>query len=123
MSGREHDIKAPDGYLLGGLRSVRRDGTILFHRMFWTAPKEWAGARVWVHVTDGMALNTIDAARPGLHIYEARAMTSTCTVGQKSDPTACIELLPQDRPDAKPGYRSAHMKAWVNRTTTQQEPV
>lgn len=111
----DHDIKAPDGYLLGGLRSVRADGTILFHRMYWSAPKEWAGERVWVHVTDGMGLNTIEAARPGLHIYEARSRAIFGVVGQVVDETAVVTLSAQDRPDAKPGFRRAALKAWAAR--------
>jgi hypothetical protein len=46
---RANDIKAPDGYLLGGLRRVRGDGTILFQRGWWKAPEEWIGKEVWVH--------------------------------------------------------------------------
>ncbi|WP_262300217.1 hypothetical protein [Microvirga sesbaniae] len=46
---RAHDFKARDGYLLGGLRRVRSDGTILFQRGWWMAPDEWIGKEVWAH--------------------------------------------------------------------------
>lgn len=118
MARDTNDIKAPDGYLLGGYRRVRKDGTILFHRMYWVAPPEWIGEMVWVHVTDGMSLESIEAARPGLHIFEAQGMASNSIVGQVADPTACIELFPNDRPDAKTGWRNPAMKAWAARSNS-----
>ncbi len=111
MSRRENDIKAPDGYLLGGLRKVRADGTILFQRGFWQAPKEWAGERVWVHETweyrpgrgDQLFL---EAAHPGLHIYHARCM--------KPEPFTVI-CERTERADAKSGFRRPDHKAWAER--------
>ena len=82
------DIKAPDGYLLGGLRTVRNDGTLLFHRMYWQCPKEWIGERIWVHVTDMMMLNEIKAAPPGQHIFSC-------------DFRNHIFLKPANKPDAR----------------------
>lgn len=104
MSDRNnYDIKAPDGYLLGGLRLVRNDGTVLFHRMWWRCPQEWVGERIWVHVDDGMGLDTISAAPPGEHIYRAQSLGLAET------------LEPVARPDAKPGYRRPAHKAWCAR--------
>lgn len=100
---RNDDIKAPDGYLLGGLRLVRRDGSVLFHRMWWRCPKEWVGERIWVHVDDDMGLDTISAAPPGQHIYRAQSDGEAQT------------LYPVERPDAKPGFRRAAHKAWAGR--------
>jgi len=93
VSRRDKDIKAPDGYLLGGLRKVHRDGTILFHRMWWRCPADWVGEKVWVHVTDGMLLNVLDAAPPGQQIFEALSKRTA------------IKIEPVNRPDAKPLFR------------------
>jgi hypothetical protein len=101
---REHqDIKAPDGFLLGGERKVRKDGTILFQRGYWQASCEWAGEYVMVHCTDGGA-GDLEVAPPGYHsIYKA----------QMDDATI---LCPRtERPDAKPGYRRASHKAHYER--------
>ena len=108
---KPNDIKAPDGYLLGGERLVRSDGTILFQRGWWQAPKEWAGATVWVHeiwigTTGFHAFNetqSLEAAPPGFHIYEARTRGRT---------VICERT---DRPDAKPAFRRADHKAWAAR--------
>lgn len=110
---RENDIKAPDGYTLGGLRIVRRDGSILFNRGWWQAPKEWAGNKVWVHEEWerqwGADLRSevvvLEAASPGLHIYAARCMKPPHTVICKRT----------DRDDAKPQFRNAAAKAWMTR--------
>lgn len=99
----DNDIKAPDGYLLGGLRRVRRDGTVLFHRMWWKCPDDWVGENIWVHVTDGWLLNSISAAPPGVHISRAEYAGTN------------LILEPVSRPDAKPGYRRAAHKLWVQR--------
>ena len=96
----EHDIKAPDGYLLGGLRRVRANGTILFQRDYWQAPKEWAGQDVWVHQDERSDHTVIEAAPPGVHIYTARSAS------------AQVICEPIDRPSAKPGYRTAVNRAW-----------
>lgn len=112
---RNNDIKAPDGFLLGGLRKVRADGTILFQRSYWQAPKEWAGERVWVHEE---WVNTpkfprgelvLEAAPPSVHIYSARLQQ--CTV-------ICERT---QKPDAKPGYRKASHKAWAARCAKPSE--
>lgn len=107
---RHHnDIKAPDGFLLGGVRRVRKDGTILFQRGWWKCPDEWIGKDIWVHEhVDGgpferMVKCGVEAAPPGIHIYEARLKKRS------------IVLEPADRPDARPGYRTAANKAWVER--------
>lgn len=101
---RNNDIKAPDGFLLGGLRRVRADGTILFQRGYWQAPKEWAGEKVWVHCTDSGA-GDLDAAPPGtVSFYRARLELLT------------ISCPRTDRPDAKPGWRRAETKAWFARS-------
>jgi hypothetical protein len=99
---REPDIKAPDGYLLGGIRRVRADGTILFQRGWWQAPKDWAGEEVWVHCTHGGA-GDLEAAPPGQRIYRAQLDMTT------------IFCPRTDRKDAKPGFRRPDTKAWSNR--------
>jgi hypothetical protein len=95
---RDYDIKAPDGFLLGGLRQVRQDGTILFQRGWWQAPLDWAGEKVWVHCTEGGA-GDLDVAPPGWRsIYAAQQARVTV-------------LCPRtDRPDAKELFRSPR---WV----------
>ncbi|GAA0745016.1 hypothetical protein CA233_19055 [Sphingomonas sp. ABOLD] len=82
---RENDIKAPDGYTLGGVRTVRRDGTILFNRGYWKAPDDWVGESVWVHeawvTVEGKGERLfLEAAQPGLHIYDARGRIPPWTV-------------------------------------------
>lgn len=97
----EHDVKAPDGFLLGGERLVRQDGTILFQRGWWQAPKEWAGEYVQVHCTDGGA-GDLEVAPPGYSSFPA-AQWKNVTI-----------LCPRtERPDAKPGYRRASHKRWA----------
>ena len=97
------DIKAPDGFLLGGKRLVRDDGTILFQRGWWQAPKEWAGEYVWVHCTDGGA-GDLEVAPPEYSsIYRAQLDVKT------------IFCPRTKRPDAKPVFRSPEAKAWLNR--------
>lgn len=77
MSRRNHDIKAPDGFLLGGLRRMRSDGTILFQRGWWRAPDEWIGEKVWVHCTDAGA-GDLEIAPPGYsNIYRAQLEQQT----------------------------------------------
>lgn len=95
----EQDIKAPDGFLLGGLRRVRSDGTILFQRGWWQAPKEWVGEEVWVHCTDGGA-GDLEVAPPGQRIYSAQ-LAGTTVIAPRTD-----------RPDAKPGWRRPSHKEW-----------
>lgn len=104
MSRRENDIVAPDGFVLGGPRKVRADGTILFQRGWWQAPVEWAGETVWVHERwthkacgYGEEL-VLEAWPPGIRIWARDAET---------------EFLPRtDRADAKRGFRRADHKAW-----------
>lgn len=117
----DNDIKAPDGYTLGGLRLVRSDATILFNRGWWLAPKAWASQKVWVHEE---WLNTTDtgewcpehlvleAASPGLHIYEARMMKPPHTV-------ICERT---ERPDARDVYRRPDRKAWIARQALGDKP-
>jgi len=102
MSRRNNDIKAPDGFLLGGLRIVRPDGTILFQRGWWQAPKEWAGEKVWVHCTDGGA-GDLEVAPPGQRIYAAQSARTTAFAPRTR------------RPDAAPGLRNEARKAWALR--------
>jgi hypothetical protein len=106
---REHrDIKAPDGFLLGGERAVRQDGTILFQRGWWQAPKEWAGEYVWVHCTAGGA-GDLEVAPPGY---------SSVYAAQRDGKTI---LCPRTkRPDAKPGLRKPSLKAYFARLQTKE---
>lgn len=110
MMQRNHDIKAPDGYTLGGLRTVRKDGSILFNRGWWQAPVKWAGNKVWVHEKrireKGADVVVLEAASPGLDLYEAWSMKPPYTV-------ICERT---DRDDAKPQFRNAAEKAWMART-------
>jgi hypothetical protein len=113
MSRRDHDIKAPDGYLLGGQRKVLRDRTILFQRGYWgPVPAEWVGERVWVHEDSDLSWpheGYLDVAPPGLHIYAARVDQ----VAVRADRT--------ERPDAKPAYRRADRKAWSARLRGEEK--
>jgi len=109
---RDNDIKAPDGYTVGGLRLVRKDGTILFNRGWWQAPKEWAGEKVWVHeewkwVSGQGETLVLEVAQPGLHIYEAKIM--------RPEPFTII-CDRTERPDARPANRLKWKKVWANRT-------
>lgn len=100
---READIKAPDGFLLGGLRRVHKDGTILFQRGYWKVPDpDWIGQDVWVHCEDSGA-GDLEVAPPGVHIYTA----------QSDKITVWCERT--ERPDAKSGRRTAAHKAWTER--------
>ena len=101
---RPADIKAPDGFTLGGLRLVRKDATILFGRSWWKVPDEWIGKNVWVHVVDHLG-EKIEAAPPGLHIYDALS----------EHREQIFRPVRTDRPDAAPGYRRADYKAWASR--------
>jgi hypothetical protein len=110
MSRRENDIVAPDGFVLGGLRAVRRDGTVLFQRGWWQAPLEWVGKKVWVHERwvhepgYGGRL-CLEAWPPGIRIY-----------ADKAD----VEILDRTtRADAKPAYRRPEHKAWAEKMAGQ----
>lgn len=99
------DIKAPDGFLLGGERIVRSDGTVLFQRGYWQLPEGFAeaGEYVWVHCTDSGA-GDLEAAPPGYtSIYRAQSDRAT---------VLCKRTR---RGDAKPGIRNAARKAWHER--------
>lgn len=100
---KPNDIKAPDGFLLGGERCVRQDGTILFQRGWWQAPKEWAGEYCWVHCTDS-GIGDLEVAPPGYSsIYRAQSDNATI-------------LCPRTRrPDAKSGARAMWRKDWEAR--------
>lgn len=100
---RQNDITAPDGYVVGGLRLVRADGSILFNRGWWQAPIEWAGEKVWVHEESKGGYIFLDVAPPGVHIYSSRLEQSN---------TLCERTK---RPDAKPNYRSQWRKDWAAR--------
>lgn len=100
---KNNDIKAPDGFLLGGLRRVRKDGIILFQRGWWQAPKEYAGELVWVHCCEGGA-GDLEVAPPGYRsIYTAQLERNT---------TFCSRT---PRPDAKPGVRQQWLKEYYER--------
>lgn len=116
----ENDIKAPDGFLLGGKRRVRKDGTILFQRGWWEIPEEYKadfiGEEVWVHTYDDNAVGErhrdtqLEVARPGLHIYSARGMR----------PPMTVFATRSNRPDAKAGLRNQYHKAWAERMSAEQ---
>ncbi len=116
MRGHDtNDIKGPDGYVLGGLRKVRRGGLILFNRGYWQVPdalmSTFEGEKVWVHEAwvgslEGGYKIALEAANPGLHIYEARSMRMT------------VICYGADKRDAKNIARSPHRKAWFARNST-----
>lgn len=108
----ENDIKAPDGYVLGGLRKVRKGGVILFNRGYWQIPAEhvdhFTDEKVWVHEAwigslEGGEKIALEAAHPGIHIYEARSMKMT------------VICHGADRKDAKNIARTPDRKAWFER--------
>lgn len=103
MSRRERDIKAPDGFLLGGLRRVHKDGTVLFQRGYWQCPMEWAGEKVWVHEWQGSGWSDIgvEAWPPGIRIWTTGAET--------------LLLARTKRPDAKAGFRTPWLKEYAER--------
>jgi hypothetical protein len=92
------------------LRRVRADGTILFQRGWWKAPDDWIGKDVWVHeCTDNSPRLRgreygLEAAPPGMHIYDARLARQT------------VMCPRSERADAKPGYRKADHIAWAARS-------
>ena len=113
---RTNDIKAPDGYLLGGLRRVRSDGTIQFQRGWWKAPNDWIGQEVWVHEDElgssGMRDReiVIRAAPTGLYIATA-ILEGVAVVCHRTE-----------RPDAKLGWRDPTKLAWANRHKAPPPP-
>lgn len=115
---RDNDIKAPDGFLLGGIRRVRKDGTILFQRGYWELPEadkeRFVGEDVWCHILDRNGVGQRDmtdalvVAEPGYHIYEARSLKKI-VIAERNE-----------KPDAKPGFRNPHHKAWHTRMTSPE---
>jgi len=102
MAKTPADIKAPDGFLLGGERRVRKGGVVLFQRGWWQLPECFAdqGEYVWVHCTDS-GDGKLEVAPPGYRSFY-RAVSDGKTV-----------LCPRTaRADAKPGFRKAAHKAW-----------
>jgi hypothetical protein len=93
---KDHDIKAPDGFLLGGIRRVRKDGTILFQRGYWELPEadkeRFIGEDVWCHIYDAKAerktvlaeRNTKPDAKPALRKRTLRDYSQ-----RKMDHVAC----------------------------------
>lgn len=115
---KPNDIKAPDGFLLGGLRRVRKDGTILFQRGWWELPDEvkpdFIGQDVWCHQEDIAKMDcgsdiVLEVAHPSLHIYEARSLKKTVIADRN------------ERPDAKSGVRLQWRKDWENREHQPKE--
>lgn len=99
---RDHDIKAPDGYLLGGERRVRAGGVILFQRGWWQLPDGFAqqGEYCWVLCTDGGA-GDLEVAPPGYRCFFTAASDGVT-----------IRAPRTERADAKPGYRLKHTRRW-----------
>lgn len=110
---KDNDIKAPDGFLLGGVRRVRKDGTILFQRGYWELPEadkeRFVGEDVWCHIYDkngpgerhkGEAL---EVAEPGYHIYDAKSVRKTVLAERNT------------KPDAKPATRKRGLRDYVQR--------
>lgn len=111
MSRRRNDIKAPDGFLLGGLRRVRKDGSILFQRGWWQAPVEWAGEDVWI--VENSFHDAPEVAPPGQGPYECAYQTTKWFAAPEWERNRLVERT--RRPDAKPGYRRPGHKAWAKR--------
>ncbi|NTF23546.1 hypothetical protein G6L37_34815 [Agrobacterium rubi] len=110
---KQHDIKAPDGFLLGGVRRVRKDGTILFQRGYWAIPEadreRFIGEDVWCHIFDkngpgerhkGEAL---EVAEPGYHIFDAKSLRMTVLAERT------------EKADAKPALRNPAIRDYVQR--------
>lgn len=97
----EQDIKAPDGYTLGGMRLVRSDATVLFGRQYWPVPKEWIGERIWVHVADCYGCE-LEVAPPGQHIYNARLNLNS-------------QIISETVREARHCYRRPENRAWAER--------
>lgn len=112
MSGkRENDIKAPDGYLLGGERRVREGGVVLFQRGWWQLPAGFAdrGEYVWVHCTDGGA-GDLEVAPAGYRCFWTAQSDRKTVFASRTD-----------RPDARPGYRRPEHKAWAAKMRGQAQ--
>lgn len=113
---RPNDIKAPDGYTLGGERRVRKDGTVLFNRGWWQLPEGFAerGEYVWVHekwITDSRGKFgsysdlVLEVAPPGYRNFSAAVLDGET-----------INCRRTRKPDAKPAYRDPARKAWAHRS-------
>lgn len=101
MAGKNTDIMAPDGYLLGGERLVRKGGVILFQRGWWQLPDGFAqeGEYCWVHGHGGDG--DLEVAPPGYsNFYQAQMDVKT------------IWAPRTNRRDAKPGIRAKWRKDW-----------
>ena len=111
MGRKNTDIMAPDGYLLGGERVVRKGGVILFQRGWWKLPDGFAreGDVCWVHCTDGGA-GDLEVAPPGSSYITTAQLAKTTVFAPRTD-----------RPDAKPGTRAKWRKAWEDRMKRQAE--
>lgn len=110
---KTHDIKAPDGYVLGGRRKVRKDGTILFNRGWWQAPVEWAGETVWVHEYTGLQWNPpiqLQVAPPGMDLWRCAYHTQEWFKARPSERNIICDRT--ERPDAKPVFRHPDHVAW-----------
>lgn len=102
MAVRDHDIKAPDGFLLGGERRVRKGGVILFQRGWWQLPEDFAeqGEYCWVHCTDS-GIGDLEVAPPGYSSFFAAVSDRKTIMAPRTE-----------RADAKSGYRDPRVKAW-----------
>ncbi len=112
---RDNDIKAPDGYLLGGLRRVRKDGTVLFQRGWWKVPDEWIGEKVWVHEAcpDRFSHADFNVSAIGVTMLEVAPPDRPFYSAQRAGETVLCDRT--ERPDAKPTFRRPSTKAWLAR--------
>lgn len=110
MSKRPNDIKAPDGFLIGGERAVRPGGVVLFQRGWWHAPEleDCVGEYVWVHeewtyggYDERLVLKV---APPGYRSYFRAAVEGKTFIAERTS-----------RPDAKNVWRNPVHKAWAER--------
>ena len=111
MARDSNDIKAPDGFLLGGLRRVRKDGTILFQRRWWQAPLEWAGEKVWI--VENSFYGAPEVAPPGQRPYSCAYHSSRWYAAPEWERNRLVERT--QRADAKPSYRRAEHKRRAQR--------
>ena len=104
MAGKNTDIMAPDGYLLGGERLVRKGGVILFQRGWWQLPDGFAqdGEYCWVH--EAGPASDLEVAPPGYRNFFKAQMDLKTIFAPRTD-----------RRDAKPGIRAKWRKDWMAR--------
>jgi len=102
---RDNDIKAPDGFLLGGERRVRAGGIILFQRGWWQLPEGWAqqGEYCWVHTIDS-GVGGLEVAPPGYRTFYSAVTDKVTCIAERTS-----------RKDAKSGLRKPERKAWEKR--------